>query len=158
MMDVMNRVAERHNLKVLFHEKPFAELSGNGKHNNFSLITNTGVHLFAPSNSAKENLQLLSFFVNTIKAVHVHADLLRASTALLAMIIAWGQTKHLQLMSVFIGKQLTEVLDELENKGNVKVEKGENMYMKLGVDKIPEIILDNTDRNRTSPFAFIYRK
>ena len=159
LMDVMNRVAERHNLKVLFHEKPFAELNGNGKHNNFSLITNTGVNLFAPSNSAKENLQFLSFFVNTIKAVHVHADLLRASTASAGNDHRLGANEAPPaIMSVFIGKQLTEVLDELENKGNVKVEKGENMYMKLGIDKIPEIILDNTDRNRTSPFAFTGNK
>ena len=159
LMDVMNRVAERHNLKVLFHEKPFAGLNGSGKHNNFSLITNTGVNLFAPSSSAKENLQFLTFFVTTIKAVHVHADLLRASIASVGNDHRLGANEAPPaIMSVFIGTQLTEVLNELESKGNVKVEKGDNMYMKLGIDKIPEIILDNTDRNRTSPFAFTGNK
>jgi len=159
LMDIMNRVAERHNLKVLFHEKPFAGLNGSGKHNNFSLITNTGINLFAPSSSAKENLQFLTFFVTTIKAVHVHADLLRASIASAGNDHRLGANEAPPaIMSVFIGSQLTEVLNELESKGNVKVEKGDNMYMKLGIDKIPQIILDNTDRNRTSPFAFTGNK
>jgi len=159
LMDVMNRVAERHDLKVLFHEKPFAGLNGSGKHNNFSLITSTGVNLFGPSSSAKENLQFLTFFVNTIKAVHVHADLLRASIASAGNDHRLGANEAPPaIMSVFIGSQLTSVLNELESKGNVKVEKGDNMYMKLGIDKIPEIILDNTDRNRTSPFAFTGNK
>jgi glutamine synthetase len=159
LMDVMNRTAERHNLKVLFHEKPFAGLNGSGKHNNFSLLTNTGVNLFGPSSSAKENLQFLTFFVTTIKAVHVHADLLRASIASAGNDHRLGANEAPPaIMSVFIGSQLTGVLDELESSGNVKVEKGDNMYMKLGIDKIPEIILDNTDRNRTSPFAFTGNK
>ena len=159
LMEVMNRTAERHNLKVLFHEKPFAGLNGSGKHNNWSLITNTGVNLFAPSSSARENLQFLTFFVNTIKAVHAHADLLRASIASAGNDHRLGANEAPPaIVSVFIGSQLTEVLNELESKGNIKVEKGDNMYMKMGIDKIPEIILDNTDRNRTSPFAFTGNK
>lgn len=159
MMDVMSRVADRHQLKVLFHEKPFAGLNGTGKHNNWSLITNTGVNLFQPSSSARENLLFLTFFVNTIKAVHAHADLLRASIASAGNDHRLGANEAPPaIMSVFIGSTLTSVLDELEKNGNVKVEKGDNMYMKLGIDKIPEIILDNTDRNRTSPFAFTGNK
>ncbi|MBX2945690.1 MAG: glutamine synthetase III [Cyclobacteriaceae bacterium] len=159
LMDVMWRVAERHSLKVLFHEKPFAGLNGTGKHNNWSLITDTGVNLFAPSSSARDNLMFLTFFVNTIKAVHEHADLLRASIATAGNDHRLGANEAPPaIMSVFIGSQMSAVLDELEKKGNVKIEKGDNMYMKLGIDQIPEIILDATDRNRTSPFAFTGNK
>ncbi|WMN06431.1 glutamine synthetase III [Marivirga arenosa] len=159
MMDVMRRVAERHNLQILFHEKPFAGLNGSGKHNNWSLITNTGVNLFQPSNSARENLLFLVFLVNTIKAVADRGELLRASIASASNDHRLGANEAPPaVMSVFIGSQLTAVLDELEEKGNIKIDKGENMYMKLGIDKIPQIILDNTDRNRTSPFAFTGNK
>ncbi|MFZ6012981.1 MAG: glutamine synthetase III [Bacteroidota bacterium] len=159
MMDVMGRVAEKHNLKVLFHEKPFAGLNGTGKHNNWSLITDTGVNLYAPTSSARDNLLFLTFFVTTIKAVHEYADLLRASIATSANDFRLGANEAPPaIMSVFIGSQMTAVLDELEKKGNVKIEKGDNMYMKLGIDQIPEIILDATDRNRTSPFAFTGNK
>ncbi len=159
MMDVMSRVAERHDLKVIFHEKPFAGLNGTGKHNNWSLITDTGVNLYAPTSSARDNLLFLTFFVNTIKAVHEHADLLRASIATPGNDFRLGANEAPPaIMSVFIGSQMTAVLDELEKKGNVKIEKGDNMYMKLGIDQIPEIILDATDRNRTSPFAFTGNK
>ncbi|MEQ9425268.1 MAG: glutamine synthetase III [Cyclobacteriaceae bacterium] len=159
LKDVMEKVALRHNLKVLFHEKPFAGLNGNGKHNNWSLITNNGVNLFQPSSSARENLVFLTFFVNTIKAVYDHADLLRASIASAGNDFRLGANEAPPaIISVFIGAQLTAVLDELETNGNIKIEKGDNLYMKLGIDKIPEIILDNTDRNRTSPFAFTGNK
>lgn len=159
MMDVMKRVAERHNLQVLFHEKPFAGLNGSGKHNNWSLITNTGVNLFQPSSSARENLLFLVFLVNTIKAVYDNGDLLRASIASAGNDHRLGANEAPPaIMSVFIGSELTAVLDELEEKGNIKIDKGDNMYMKLGIDKIPQIILDNTDRNRTSPFAFTGNK
>jgi glutamine synthetase len=159
MMDVMVRVAERHNLKVIFHEKPFAGLNGTGKHNNWSLITDTGVNLFAPSSSARDNLMFLTFFITTIKAVHEYSDLLRASIATPANDFRLGANEAPPaIMSVFIGSQMTSVLDELESKGNVKIEKGDNMYMKLGISQIPEIILDATDRNRTSPFAFTGNK
>ncbi len=160
MMDVMARVGDQHNLRVLFHEKPFAGLNGTGKHNNWSLITDTGVNLYAPTSSARDNLMFLTFFVTTIKAVHEHADLLRASIATPGNDFRLGANEAPPaIMSVFIGSQMTAVLDELEKKGgNVKIEKGDNMYMKLGIDQIPEIILDATDRNRTSPFAFTGNK
>jgi glutamine synthetase len=158
-MDVMQRVAEKHHLKILFHEKPFDGVNGSGKHNNWSLITNTGVNLFAPTSSARDNLMFLTFFVTTIKAVHEHADLLRASIANAGNDFRLGANEAPPaIMSVFIGSQMTQILDELESKGNVKIQKGDNMYMKLGIDHIPEIILDNTDRNRTSPFAFTGNK
>ncbi|MBS1682738.1 MAG: glutamine synthetase III [Bacteroidetes bacterium] len=159
MMDIMNRVGEKHELKILFHEKPFAGVNGSGKHNNWSLITDTGVNLYAPSSSARDNLLFLTFFVTTIKAVHEHADLLRASIATPGNDFRLGANEAPPaIMSAFIGSQMTSVLDELEKNGNLKIEKGDNMYMKLGIDQIPEIILDATDRNRTSPFAFTGNK
>lgn len=159
MMDVMQRVAEKHNLRVLFHEKPFAGLNGSGKHNNWSLITDTGINLYAPSSSARDNLLFLTFFVTTIKAVHEYSALLRASIATEQNDFRLGANEAPPaIMSVFIGSQMSAVLDEMEKKGNVKIEKGDNMYMKLGIDQIPEIILDATDRNRTSPFAFTGNK
>lgn len=159
LMDVMEKVAEKHNLKVLLHEKPFAGVNGSGKHNNWSLITDTGVNLFQPSNSARENLQFLTFLIATVKAVYDHADLLRASIASAGNDFRLGANEAPPaIMSVFLGGTLSEVLDELEKNGNLKIEKGDNMYMKLGISKIPEIILDNTDRNRTSPFAFTGNK
>lgn len=159
MMDVMGRVGEKHGLKVLMHEKPFAGLNGSGKHNNWSLITDTGVNLYAPTSSARDNLLFLTFFVTTIKAVHEYSDLLRASIATPGNDFRLGANEAPPaIMSVFIGSQMTAVLDELEKKGNVKIEKGDNMYMKLGIDQIPEVVLDATDRNRTSPFAFTGNK
>lgn len=159
LMDVMEKVAEKHNLKVLLHEKPFAGVNGSGKHNNWSLITDTGVNLFQPSNSARENLQFLTFLVATVKSVYDNADLLRASIASAGNDFRLGANEAPPaIMSVFLGGTLSDVLDELEKNGNLKIEKGDNMYMKLGISKIPEIILDNTDRNRTSPFAFTGNK
>lgn len=159
LMDIMDKVAEKHNLKVLFHEKPFAGVNGSGKHNNWSLITDTGVNLFQPSNSARENLQFLTFVIATTKAVYDYADLLRASIASANNDFRLGANEAPPaIMSVFLGSTLSSVLDELEKNGNIKIEKGDNMYMKLGISKIPEIILDNTDRNRTSPFAFTGNK
>ncbi|MGK7388833.1 MAG: glutamine synthetase III family protein [Candidatus Cyclobacteriaceae bacterium M2_1C_046] len=159
LMDVMNKVADRHSLKVIFHEKPFAGLNGTGKHNNWSLVTNTGVNLLKPSNSARENLQFLVFLVNTVKAVYDNADLLRASIASAGNDHRLGANEAPPaIMSVFLGSQISHILDELEKRGNIQIEKGDNMYMKLGIDQIPNIILDNTDRNRTSPFAFTGNK
>jgi glutamine synthetase len=159
LRDVMSRVAERHHLAILFHEKPFAKLNGSGKHNNWSLMTSTGINLFQPTSSARENLIFLTFLVCTVKAVHEHADLLRASIASAGNDYRLGTHEAPPaIMSVFLGAQLNAVLDELETNGNIEVEKGDNMYMKLGIDKIPEIIIDNTDRNRTSPFAFTGNK
>lgn len=159
LMDVMEKVADRHNLKVLFHEKPFAGVNGSGKHNNWSMMTNTGVNLLAPSTKPRENLRFLAFFVNVIKAVHDHADLLRAS------IMSAGNEHRLganeappAIMSVFIGQELTNVLNELEQKATISLNKGDNIYMKVGISKIPPVLRDNTDRNRTSPFAFTGNK
>lgn len=159
LMDLMAKVAERHHFKVLLHEKPFAFVNGSGKHNNWSLITNTGKNLLAPSTKPKENLQFLTFFVNIVKAVHEHNALLRASIASASNDHRLGANEAPPaIMSVFIGSQLSDVLDELEKKAKVKLDKGDNVYMKLGINKIPAILRDNTDRNRTSPFAFTGNK
>ncbi|NQZ75551.1 MAG: glutamine synthetase III [Ekhidna sp.] len=159
LKDVMEKVANKHNLRVLFHEKPFAGLNGSGKHNNWSLVTDTGVNLYQPSSSARDNLLFLTFFVNTIKAVHDYADLLRSSIASAGNDFRLGANEAPPaIISVFIGSTLTNVLEKLEQSGDVLVEKGDNLYMKLGIDQIPPIILDNTDRNRTSPFAFTGNK
>ncbi|MBK0402985.1 glutamine synthetase III [Adhaeribacter sp. BT258] len=159
LMDLMDKVAQRHNFKVLLHEKPFKGVNGSGKHNNWALSTNTGVNLFAPGRRPKENLQFLTFFITTVKAVHRYADLLRASIASASNDHRLGANEAPPaIMSVFVGSQLSEVLDELEANSTISLDKGDNMYMKLGIDKIPEILLDNTDRNRTSPFAFTGNK
>ena len=159
LKDLMDRVADHHGLKVLFHEKPFAGLNGSVKHNNWSLMTDTGVNLFQPTSSARENLMFLVFLIATIKAVHDHADLLRAAIASAGNDYRLGANEAPPaIISVFLGSTLSGVLDELERNGNIKIEKGDNLYMKLGIDQIPEIILDNTDRNRTSPFAFTGNK
>ncbi len=159
LMDIMQKVAAKHKFNVLFHEKPFSGINGSGKHNNWSLSTNTGKNLLSPSSKPKENLVFLTFFVNVIKAVHDYADLLRASIASAGNDHRLGANEAPPaIMSVFVGTQLTEVLNELEKNGNVKVDKGDNVYMKLGISKIPEILLDNTDRNRTSSFAFTGNK
>jgi glutamine synthetase len=159
LMDMMDKVAERHHFKVLLHEKPFANVNGSGKHNNWSLITNTGKNLLAPSSKAKENLQFLVFFVSTIKAVHEYNGLLRASIASESNDFRLGANEAPPaIVSAFIGSQMTKVLNELEENATIEIEKGDNMYMKLGINKIPPILLDNTDRNRTSPFAFTGNK
>jgi len=159
LKDVMENVANRHGLKALFHEKPFAGLNGSGKHNNWSLVTDTGVNLFQPSSSARDNLMFLTFFVTTLKAVHEYADLLRGSIASAGNDFRLGANEAPPaIISAFIGSTLTKVLDQLEATGDIELAKGENLYMKLGIDQIPEIILDNTDRNRTSPFAFTGNK
>ena len=159
LMDVMDRVAERHNFKVLLHEKPFAGVNGSGKHNNWAMSTDTGVNLLAPGRRPKENLQFLAFFITTIKAVHRYADLLRASIASASNDHRLGANEAPPaIMSVFVGSMLNSVLDELERTAKVPLDKGDNIYLKLGIDKIPAILLDNTDRNRTSPFAFTGNK
>ncbi len=159
LMDLMDRVAERHNFKVLLHEKPFKGVNGSGKHNNWSLITNTGKNLLAPTSKAKENLQFLIFFINTIKAVYEYNGLMRASIASASNDYRLGANEAPPaIMSVFVGSELSKVLDELEENASIEIEKGDNMYMKLGINKIPQILRDNTDRNRTSPFAFTGNK
>jgi len=158
IMDLLEKVGEKHNLKVLLHEKPFANINGSGKHNNWSLGTNNGKNLLSPGKKPKENLMFLTFFVNTIKAVYDHADLLRASIAGAGNDFRLGANEAPPaIISVFIGSQLTKLLNAIE-KNDKSIEKGENLYLKLGLDKLPEILLDNTDRNRTSPFAFTGNK
>lgn len=160
LMDIMGRVASRHNFKVLFHEKPFAGINGSGKHNNWSLSTDTGVNLLAPGKTPMSNLQFLTFFINTIKAVHKHEALLRAAVASASNDYRLGANEAPPaIISIFIGDQLTKVLDELEGVTKGKLSPKEKTELKLNVvGKIPDVLLDNTDRNRTSPFAFTGNK
>jgi len=160
LMDVMEKVAERHNFKVLFHEKPFAGVNGSGKHNNWSLSTDTGVNLLSPGKTPMSNLQFLTFFINTIKAVCDNEELLRAAIASASNDHRLGANEAPpSIISVFIGEQLTKVLEELEGVTKGKLSPQEKTDLKLNVvGKIPEILLDNTDRNRTSPFAFTGNK
>ncbi|HRN73873.1 MAG TPA: glutamine synthetase III [Ginsengibacter sp.] len=160
LMDVMTRVAKNHKLVVLLHEKPFARINGSGKHNNWSMSTNTGVNLLAPGKTPKTNLMFLTFFVNTIKAVHDYADILRASIA------SAGNDHRLgaheappAIISIFIGDYLTKILNEVEKRVGERFDEQDEAMLKLDIHKnIPELLLDNTDRNRTSPFAFTGNK
>jgi glutamine synthetase len=160
LMDVMDKIAGRHNFKVLFHEKPFAGVNGSGKHNNWSLSTNTGINLLSPGKTPMSNLQFLTFFINTIKAVYDNEELLRASIASASNDHRLGANEAPPaIISVFIGAQLTKVLNELENVTDGKLSPQEKTDLKLNVvGKIPDVLLDNTDRNRTSPFAFTGNK
>ena len=156
IMDVMKRVARRHGFQVLFHEKPFGGINGSGKHNNWSLATDTGVNLLSPGKNPKSNLQFLTFLVNVVKMVHDNQDLLRAS------ILTAGNSHRLganeappAILSIFLGSTLSKVLEDLAtNVPKKKMSPEKKTELKLGIGKIPEILLDNTDRNRTSPFAF----
>jgi glutamine synthetase len=160
LMDVMSRVAKRHKLKVLLHEKPFAGINGSGKHNNWSMGTDTGVNLLAPGKTPKTNLMFLAFFVNTIKAVHDHADLLRASIASAGNDHRLGANEAPPaIISAYIGHYLNKVLEEIETRVGDKFDEQDEVMLKLDIHKsIPELLLDNTDRNRTSPFAFTGNK
>jgi glutamine synthetase len=159
-MDILDKVARRHAFRVLLHEKPFAGINGSGKHNNWSLSTNTGVNLLAPGSTPKRNLLFLTFFINAIKAVNDRADLIRAAIAAASNDHRLGANEAPPaIISVFIGSQLSEVLDELEKLESGKMSPEKKTELKLNVvGKIPEIMLDNTDRNRTSPFAFTGNK
>jgi glutamine synthetase len=158
LMDLMDRVAKRHNFKVLLHEKPYAGINGSGKHNNWSMITNTGKNLLSPGKTPKNNLMFLTFFVNTIKAVYEHADLLRASIATVNNDHRLGANEAPPaIISIFLGSQLSEVLDEIETSRISKKVKDDALLWQ-GIPKIPQILKDNTDRNRTSPFAFTGNK
>ena len=156
LMDVMDKVASKHNFKVLLHEKPFKGINGSGKHNNFSMVTNTGINLLSPGKTPKKNMQFLTFLVNTIAAVYSHAELLYASIASIDNEHRLGgHEAPPSIISVFIGSTLTEILDELENRiTDDKMTPNEKAELKLDIGRIPDILLDNTDRNRTSPFAF----
>ncbi len=160
LMDVMDKMADKHNFKVLFHEKPFAGINGSGKHNNWSLATNTGVNLLSPGSTPMKNLQFLTFFINTIKAVDTYEELLRSSIASAGNDHRLGASEAPPaILSIFIGVQLSNVLDELEGVSKGKLSPEEKTELKLNVvGKIPEILMDNTDRNRTSPFAFTGNK
>ncbi len=156
LMDIMNKVARRHNFRVLFHEKPFKGINGSGKHCNWSMATNTGVNLLRPGKNPKTNLQFLTFLVNIVKAVHDNADLLRSG------IVSAGNEHRLgaheappAIISAFIGTELTKILNEIvERVSDKKMSATAKTDLKLDIGRIPEILLDNTDRNRTSPFAF----
>ena len=160
LMDVMDRVARRHKLRVLLHEKPFAGINGSGKHNNWSMATDTGVNLLAPGKTPKTNLMFLTFFVNTIKAVNDYADVLRASIASAPNDHRLGANEAPPaIISVFIGEYLTKVLNELKERVTAKMDETDESMLKIDIHKsIPELLLDNTDRNRTSPFAFTGNK
>jgi len=156
LMDIMKRVARKHKFRVLFHEKPFAGINGSGKHNNWSMATNTGVNLLSPGKNPKTNLQFLTFLVNVVKAVYDNNEILRASVM--------NETNSYRLggheappaiISIFLGSYLTKMLENLASKvTDTKMTPAQKTELKLGIGKIPEIMLDNTDRNRTSPFAF----
>jgi glutamine synthetase len=160
LMDIMNRVAKRHKLVVLFHEKPFAGINGSGKHNNWSLATDTGVNLLAPGKTPKTNLMFLTFFVNTIKAVHDYADILRAAIASAPNDHRLGANEAPPaIISVFVGQYLAKVLEDIETRVGSKFDEQDEAILKLDLHRsIPELLLDNTDRNRTSPFAFTGNK
>ncbi len=160
LMDIMDRVARRHNLRVLLHEKPFAGINGSGKHNNWSMATDTGVNLLAPGKTPKTNLMFLTFFVNTIKAVHDYADVLRASIASAPNDHRLGANEAPPaIISVFIGQHLTKVLNDVKQRVSDKMDETDESMLKIDIHRsIPELLMDNTDRNRTSPFAFTGNK
>jgi glutamine synthetase len=160
-MDLMDRIARRHKLRVLLHEKPFAGINGSGKHNNWSMGTDTGINLLSPGNTPKTNLRFLTFFVNTVRAVREHSDLIRAAIASAANDHRLGANEAPPaIISVFLGSELTSVLDEIEKRADKEhLDKMTKDDLKLDIhNKIPDLLLDNTDRNRTSPFAFTGNK
>ncbi|HQD11160.1 MAG TPA: glutamine synthetase type III, partial [Flavihumibacter sp.] len=160
LMDIMDRVARRHKLRVLLHEKPFAGINGSGKHNNWSMSTDTGVNLLAPGKTPKTNLMFLTFFVNTIKAVFDYSDILRASIASAGNDHRLGANEAPPaIISVFVGQYLSNVLKEVKERVGEKFDEQDEAILKLDLHRsIPELLLDNTDRNRTSPFAFTGNK
>ncbi len=156
LMDLMKKIAKKHHFQVILHEKPFKGINGSGKHNNWSLMTNTGVNLLMPGNKPKSNLQFLTFLINTVKAIYLHQDLFRASIMSAGNSLRLGGNEAPPLiMSVYVGNEVTKMLDEIETKvTNKKMTPDEKTELKLDIGKIPEILLDNTDSNRTSPLAF----
>jgi glutamine synthetase len=156
LMHIMQKVAKNHNLTVLFHEKPYAKVNGSGKHNNWSLMTNTGINLLSPGKTTKSNLRFITFLINILKAVDTYGDLMRASIASAGNDLRLGAGEAPPaIISVFIGSHLSKILDNIENKVKAgKINANLKAELDLNISKIPEILLDNTDRNRTSPFAF----
>ena len=156
IMSIMKRVARKHGFRVLFHEKPFAGINGSGKHNNWSLGTDTGVGLLTPGKTPEENLQFVTFVVNILMAVYKNNALLKASvmTAMNAHRLGANEAPP-AIISVFLGTQLSTLLDKLENASSDEgIILDDKKKMSLGIGSIPEVLFDNTDRNRTSPFAF----
>jgi len=159
LMDIMEKTAQKHDFRVLLHEKPYAGVNGSGKHNNWSLATNTGKNLLRPAKTPKENLQFLTFFVNTIKAIHTHADVLRGSIASAGNDHRLGANEAPPaIISAFIGDHLSNLLDGLEKNIKGVMTPDRKTELKLDIGRIPSVMLDNTDRNRTSPFAFTGNK
>ena len=156
IMSIMERVAEKHHFRVLLHEKPYAGVNGSGKHCNWSMATNTGINLLAPGKNPYQNLQFITFLVNVLMAVQRHNGLLKASIVSATNEHRLGANEAPPaIISVFLGKQISAVLDKLEHaKAEEAIIINAKKEMKLGVANIPEILVDNTDRNRTSPFAF----
>lgn len=160
LMDLLEKIARKHNFRVLLHEKPFAGLNGSGKHNNWSLATNTGVNLLSPGKNPKSNLRFLTFLINTVKAINDYPDILRASIASAGNDHRLGANEAPPaIISVFIGSQLSQILDKLEKSVKAgKMTPEDKTELKLNIGKIPQLLIDNTDRNRTSPFAFTGNK
>ncbi len=156
IMSLMRKVARSHGFRLLLHEKPFKGVNGSGKHNNWSLGTDTGVLLMAPGKTAEDNLRFITFIVNTLMAVYHHNGLLKASIMSATNAHRLGANEAPPaIISSFLGKQLTQVLDHIEESGNDDlVSLAGKQGMKLNIPQIPELLIDNTDRNRTSPFAF----
>lgn len=160
LMNLLEKIAIKHSFRVLLHEKPFAGVNGSGKHNNWSLSTNTGVNLLGPGSNPKTNLQFLTFFVCTIRGIFEYADILRAAIASASNDHRLGANEAPPaIISAFIGTQLDAVLNEIEANDHIgKLTPEEKTELKLNIGRIPQILLDNTDRNRTSPFAFTGNK
>ncbi len=157
LMEIIQKVALRHGLVCLLHEKPYAGINGSGKHNNWSLITDDGVNLLDPGNTPHENLQFLLFLAALIKAIDKHQDILRASCATSGNDHRLGANEAPPaIISIFLGDELTDLLEKI-SKGE-KYQSKDKVFMKVGVDTLPQIPKDNTDRNRTSPFAFTGNK
>ncbi len=156
IMELMKKLARKHHFRVILHEKPFQGINGSGKHNNWSMATNTGVNLLGPGKNPKSNMQFLTFLINVVKAVHTHSDLLRASIASAGNAHRLGANEAPPaIISVFLGQQISRMLNEIEERvSSQKMTPEEKTAIKLDIGRIPEILLDNTDRNRTSPFAF----
>lgn len=156
VMDLTKRIASKHQFAVLFHEKPYSGVNGSGKHNNWSLSTDTGINLFAPGRNPKGNMLFITFLVNVLMMVYKNQNLLRASIASASNCYRLGANEAPpSILSIFLGKQLSAMLDEIVKKvTDTKMTPEEKTILKLGIGRIPEILLDNTDRNRTSPFAF----
>ena len=156
VMDLMKRIARKHHFNVLLHEKPYSGVNGSGKHNNWSLCTDTGINLFAPGKNPKGNMLFLTFLVNALMMVYKNQDLLRASIMSASNSYRLGANEAPPaILSCFLGSQLSSTLDEIVRQvGNEKMTPEEKTTLKLGIGRIPEILLDTTDRNRTSPFAF----